>query len=101
MVTVLFNRKGFSLLEMLIGIMMIASLSLVYLNYRKQINLDHYYFLNDYLLVQSEAIREKRDLSFEKGIRFNSMGHIDLARTIEFPKKRITLNLGNGYVLIK
>ena len=101
MVTVLFNRKGFSLLEMLIGIMMIASLSLVYLNYRKQINLDHYYFLNNYLLVQSEAIREKRDLSFEKGIRFNSMGHIDLARTIEFPKKRITLNLGNGYALIK
>ena len=101
MVTVSFNNKGFGILEMLIGIMMIASLSLVYINYRKQPDLDHYFFLNDYLLIQSEAIKEKRDMSYERGIRFNSMGHIDLASTIEFGRKKITLNLGNGYALIK
>ncbi len=87
--------------EMLIGIVMIASLSIVCLGRYRQPQTDHYYFLNDYHLVQSEAMKQRKEMNAGQGVRFNSMGHIDLARTLRFGNKEITLNLGNGYALIK
>ena len=89
------------MLEMLITVLIIASLVLVSVNRRKQPDLERYRFLNDYLLLQSQAIREKRAKAYENGIRFNSMGHIDMARTVSFSSGKITLNLGNGYALIR
>ena len=50
---------------------------------------------------KSEAILNKTAVTYEKGISFNSMGHINLARTIEFGNHRYTLNLGSGYILVK
>ena len=89
------------MLEMLIGVMIIASLALVSLNRWKQPDLEPCRFMNDYLLTQSEALKERRAKTYLNGIRFNSMGHIDLARTVGFARKKITLNLGNGYALIR
>lgn len=95
------TEKGFSLLEMLICMMMISSLSLVSLRLNRIRNNDHFYFLNDCMLEQSKAMRDRREHAFRDGIRFNSMGHINMARTIRFHEKKITLNLGSGYVLIR
>ena len=95
------STKGFTISEMLIGLLFLSVMLSVSLRPRVDLNLEHYYFLNDYVLTQSEAIKEKQYRPYEQGIYFNSMGHIDLARTVEFGNHRFTLNLGNGYVLIK
>lgn len=94
---VLKNKNGFSMLEMLICICLISTLMLLTISNTNNLNLDHYYFLNDYLLSQSKAILRKDDLSIGKGITFNSMGHINQARTIEFGNHKAILHLGNGY----
>ena len=89
------------MLEMLICLMMIASLSLLGLSFHGYLVPEHYYFLNDLMLSQSEALLQRREQTFQNGIRYNSMGHIDMARTLEFSKQKITLNLGSGYALVK
>ncbi len=99
--TVSSTEKGFSLPEMLICLMMISALSLVSLRLNRIHQNDHYYFLNDCMLEQSKAMRDRREHAFREGIRFNSMGHINMARTISFHEKKITLNLGSGYALIR
>lgn len=95
------TEKGFSLWEMLVCILFLSLMCLVTLRFKGYKAPDHYYFLNEYMLAQSEAIKEKQGSSFEKGIYFNSMGHINMARTVEFENQKVTLNLGTGYALIK
>ena len=98
MVIVYITNKGFTMLEMLIGICIISSLSLLFLNINHNLDLSHYSFMNDYLLKQSEIMLNKKEEVFEKGVRFNSMGHINQARTIHFNIHKVILHLGNGYV---
>ncbi len=86
---------------MLVALLLIGAMSLISLRMESYRLPDHYYFLNDYALSQSEAIKEKRGLVFSDGISFNPMGHINMARTIDFGKKKVTLNLGSGYALIR
>ena len=88
-------------MEMLVCMMMISSLSLLTLRIGHSCRLDHYYFLNECMLKQSEALKFREESAFKEGIRFNSMGHINMARTIQFYEKKITLNLGSGYALVK
>ncbi|MBQ6334096.1 MAG: prepilin-type N-terminal cleavage/methylation domain-containing protein [Erysipelotrichaceae bacterium] len=99
--TVSSTEKGFSLLEMLVGLLLISSMLVLSISHVNKPQAEQYYFLNGYLLAQSQAISEKRVVTYEKGISFNSMGHIDLARTVEFGYHVYTLNLGSGYVLVK
>ena len=89
--------KGYSILEMLICLMIISSISLLALNYHKVLELDHFNFLNEYLIRQSEAISTKKPSIYEKGITFNEMGHVNQARTINFGKYDVIIHLGNGY----
>ena len=98
MVIVYTTNKGFTMLQMLISLCLITSLSLLYLNINYTLNFDHYYFMNDYLFVQSKSILSKQEHSYEKGIRFNSMGHINQGRTIDINKHKVIVHLGNGYV---
>ena len=86
---------------MLVCLLMISSLMIVGLNKAESPDVSDYYFLNDYLLKQSEAIAGHCAIAFEEGIVFNSMGHINMARTMRFNKRCYTLNLGSGYVLVK
>ena len=58
--------KGYSLLEMLICLMIISSISLLALNYHKVLELDHFNFLNEYLIRQSEAIFTKKFSDYEE-----------------------------------
>ena len=66
--TVLSTEKGFSLWEMLVCILFLSLMCLVTLRFKGYKAPDHYYFLNEYMLAQSEAIKEKEGSSFEKGI---------------------------------
>ena len=97
MATVLNSRKGFSLLEMLIGMLIVSALTILSMSRIHELNLDHYYFLNEYLLRQSEAMLNRKDDSFKKGVSFNSMGHVNQARTIDFENHQVIVHLGNGY----
>ena len=101
MVIVLQSKKGFSLLEMLVCMVIISAFMLLSLKNTTSINLEHYYFLNDYLYQQSESMSNKEPTSIGRGIYFNSMGHVNQARTIDFVKHSVVIHLGSGYATIK
>ena len=91
------NEKGYSMLEMLASLLIISVLMLISLNKTNSINLEHYYFLNNYLLTQSETMLNKKSDSVGHGVYFNSMGRVNQARTIDFDKHKVIIHLGNGY----
>ncbi|MBQ6492677.1 MAG: prepilin-type N-terminal cleavage/methylation domain-containing protein [Erysipelotrichaceae bacterium] len=95
------TEKGYTLLEMLLSLMIVTAMLLLSLNLKHGFSLDHYYYLNDYLLLQSEAMLEKQDRPYKNGIYINSMGHINLARTIDFGNHQVIVHLGNGYASIR
>lgn len=85
------------MLEMLVCICIISAFTLVSINNTASVNLDHYYFLNDYLLKQSQAILNKQKTNVGRGIYFNNMGHVNQAKTIEINNHSVIVHLGNGY----
>lgn len=101
MVTVSQIKKGFSMLEMLVCLCIISAFMLVSISNTNRLNLDHYYFLNDYELKQSQAILNREETPVGSGIYFNSMGHVNQAKTIEFKNRSVVIHLGNGYASIK
>lgn len=101
MVIVSQTNSGFSLLEMILVMCIITSLSVVVLSKNNELELEHLYFINDYLYEQSLALSQRESREYEKGIRFNSMGHVNRADTISFNTKAVVVHLGNGYVTIK
>lgn len=97
----LMNKKGFSMLEMLICMCIISILMLFSISNTNKLNLEHYDFMNNYILLQSKAILNKQEEQIGKGLYFNSMGHINQAKTIDFNNRSIIIHLGNGYATIK
>lgn len=97
MVIVLNSKKGFSMPEMLVCMCIICALMLLSINSTNKLNLDNYYFLNDYLYNQSLAILNKEKIFLDHGVSFNEMGHVNQARTIKFENHSIIVHLGNGY----
>ena len=93
-------KKGYSLLEILLTMCLISSLLLLSINKTQELDLSAYYYLNDYLLSQSDAICDKVDVSYKNGISFNSMGHVNQARTIDLNKHSIIVHLGTGYATL-
>lgn len=91
------SRKGFSMVEMLLCLVIISVLMLLTISNTSVINLSHYYFLNDYLKAQSQAILNKENQILEYGVKINSMGRVNQARTIEFANHKVIIHLGNGY----
>ena len=89
------------MVEMLICMVIVSAFSLLSISSTKELNLEHYYFLNDYVLAQSKAIKDKEDVSVGKGIYFNSMGHVNQAKTIDFKNHQVIIHLGNGYATKK
>ena len=74
-----------------------CALMLLSINNTNKLNLDNYYFLNNYLYNQSLAILNKEKISLDYGVSFNEMGHVNQARTIEFKNHSVIIHLGNGY----
>lgn len=94
---VLKNKKGFSMLEMLVCICIVSALMLVSISNTSKLNLDHYDFLNDYELKQSQALLNRENVDVSAGVYFNCMAHVNQARTIEFKNHKVIIHLGNGY----
>ncbi len=88
-------------MEMLLSMLVICGMLLLNISRHSSLKLDHYYYASDYLLLQSEAMLERKQKYLDKGVRFNSMGHIDLARTIDFGQHQVIVHLGNGYVFVE
>ncbi len=100
MVTVFTTEKGYSILEMLAVLFIIASLSLISLRKHSHLDLEAYYYLNDYLCTQAKAMLQRQPVSYENGVSFNEMGHVNLGRTISFDRHEVIVHLGNGYATI-
>lgn len=92
------TKKGFAMLEMLICMIIVSALLLISIRNNNTLYLDHLYFIDDYLLKQSEAIKSKENVQIGEGLYFNSMGHVNKAKTIHFQNHNVIVHLGNGYV---
>ena len=100
-VTVLSTDKGFTLLEMLLSLMIISGIGLITLSFNPTMNLDHYYYMNDYLETLNDCFVEKKADVYEGGIYINSDGHVRQAKTINFGRHEVVIHLGNGYASIR
>lgn len=98
------TRKAFTMIEMLMVVLMLSIFSSVfYLSYPNN-DYEHYYFMDDYLVTQSEAMADNRDYLFEnnynyKGsfpIRFTKNGRVNNAQSLMFERAKVIIRLGNG-----
>ena len=92
------NKKGFSVLELILVLIISMAVSVLTISNGKSLNMEHYYFMNDYLLKQSDSMRSCSHSSIDKNVGFNSMGRTSNAQTINFPKRKVIVHLGNGYI---
>lgn len=95
--TVLKTKKGYNMLEMIICIFILASITLLALNYNSEISFKEYYYLNNYLFLQSKSFCEKKEYDAGNNVYFNHMGHVNQAKTIRYDIHNIIIHLGNGY----
>ena len=89
------------MLQILAGLCIICALTLISMGRVSMTDLSYYGYLNEYVLKQSEAMRDRRPVVYEKGVSFNSMGHVNQGRTIDFLRHKVIVHLGNGYVSLE
>lgn len=99
--TVSSTENGFTILELLVSMMIVCGVSLIALSFDPVLNLDHYYYMNEYLETLCDSLTQKQTNSYKGGIFFNSMGHVYQGKTIDFGRHQVIVHLGNGYATIK
>ena len=95
------TKKGFTLLEVLLTLLIVSSLFLLTLTRTTKTNLDWIEVSNEYLKNLSCSLTRKEENALEyegKYIRFNEMGRVNKAQTINIGNKNIVIHLGNGYL---
>ena len=92
------DNKGFTLLEMLLSMFIVSSFMLLILRSYKDLDFAHYYFMNDYLLSQSNAMKNNRKEYIDYGLNFNGSGHINISKTIRINNHDIIVHLATGYL---
>lgn len=102
MVMLRMNKKGYGMLSLLVLIVVMTSISLItFFNYH-EVNLDKYYFINNYLYEQSNSIASKEDIDLNnkegRPIHFNKDGKVNMAQTIDFNNGRVVIHVGSGYL---
>lgn len=96
-------KKGFTLIEMVLTLMIISSLLVVSLKRETKLNLKWISFSNEYLTKQVDSLCNKRENELNDYIdnyyvHFNEMGRVNKAQTINFNNKKVIIHLGNGYL---
>lgn len=99
--TALRTDAGFTLPELLLSLFAISTITLLVLTKYSRPDPTHIYFMNDYLLCQSEALSDRTSQSYQKGISFNSMGHVNMGMTLHFNRHEFIVHLGNGYATLR
>ncbi|MEG2825071.1 MAG: prepilin-type N-terminal cleavage/methylation domain-containing protein [Anaerorhabdus sp.] len=103
-------NRGFTLVDLLIVIAIISVCMTLVLPFYKLPNFTIYDFSNEYIMKQSECIREGKSEIFEfdgeafytYAIQFNERGNIRQAQTIRFEDgKEIVSNLAGGRIEFK
>lgn len=99
----LMNKKGYSLLSVLVILLIVSTFSVITINNYREIDLNKYYFLNNYLYKQSYAMSNQEDASVycaqaKHNINFNKDGKVNMAQTISFPNGDVIIHLGSGYI---
>lgn len=96
-------KKGFSLLEVLLTLVIISSLLVVSISTFSKPNLDYLSFINEYLSTQTNSIVNKNTNELKNDytrehIYFNANGNVNGGRSIEISNRNIVIHLGNGYI---
>lgn len=91
-------KKGFSLLEILLTLVIVSSMLVLTLPFYSELDLKHLYFLNEYLSKQKDSLisHERNDLDYD--VSFNENGRVNQANTIDINNHKVIVHLGNGYV---
>ena len=89
------------MIEMLLVMLLLTAFSLISLKKHSKPDLEAYYYLNDYLYTQAEAMLKRQESVYDKGVTFNGMGHVNLGRTISFDHHEVIIHLGNGYATLE
>lgn len=94
------NNKGNTLIDMLVVTLIV--MGCMCLTLRKAISVDSssYDFMNEYLLAQVSALRNRESVILESdnSIYFNEAGHISRANTYYFNNHKVVSHIGNGYL---
>ena len=94
------NKKGNTLIDMLVVTLIV--MACMCLTLRKAISIDssHYDFMNEYLMTQVSALRNRENIILEvdNSIYFNEAGHVNRAGTYYFDNHKVITHIGNGYL---
>lgn len=100
-----YMTKGFALIELLIVMMIISSLSLISLSFYVEPDYEYLNLANELTESSADSLINKKTAEV-KGfytvypIRFNSNGNVNMAQTLEFDGHKVVIHLGNGYFTI-
>ncbi len=100
------TKKAFTLLEMVVTVYIITIFASISFTSFPKNDYAHYYFMDEYLKLQSEALvnNEARqlesDYDFQKmvPIRFTADGTVNMAQTLVFDFAKVIIHLGNGNI---
>ena len=93
------NNRGYTLLNMLLTLMILASMLTMVLKNTSKIETEHLTFINDYLNVWTSSLTERKSNRLnDYDISFNSKGHVNSGRTLNFDRHKVLIHLGNGYL---
>lgn len=92
------DKRGYVLAELLVCVLISASLTLLTLGRTVDLDFAYRQFMNDFLKKQSASMAHKESAEVGYGLRINAMGHINQAKTLRFGKHWVIIHLGNGYL---
>ena len=99
----MFNKEGYTLIDILLSVFIISTLSLIYLSF-KPFEIKYYHqFIYDYWFKQTESLINVRNEEVNDEncfvpypIYFNEKGNVNQAQTIECYGKEMVVELGFG-----
>lgn len=100
------RTKGYLMIEMMLVMVIMLSVSILCLPKYHSFNYDDYYFGNEYNLAKSEALKtcestpvlNLRKLNVMFPIYFSENGNVNKAQTIKGKRYQMVVHLGNGYL---
>lgn len=94
------NKNGYTLIEMLLTLVVIASMLTLTLHNTYMFDSKHYDFMNAYLSKQVDSLTSRNNLVLEEddSIYFNENGHVNRGQSINIGRYKIIVHLGNGYL---